>query len=1020
MNLARLSIKKNVGTYLITLTVVILGIISIPNLPVSFWPDFVAPTLMVVVPYPGVGPEEIEEEIAKPLEEELSTIDGVDEIESICMDGACRVVVRFKWGYDFDEAKKDLQEKTNKGRSRFPREVLEPVILQIQDFIAPGIELSFTSKQRSQNELKDYIENNIINKFLRLEDVATAQIFGGDELEVAVEIDPRKINAYGLNLNQIQAALISENLNVAGGKIESNFKNFTLRLLGKYEGIEEIKNTIISARQGNIIQIRDVAKVSFKEKEKTTISRVNGQEIIGLAIREKSGGNTVAMVDDVNAELERMRPTIPADIQIGVIRDQSTFIRNSINSVVQNAAIGAVLAGLIIILFLGNLRNTLIIAISIPVSIVGTFILINQFGLSINTISLGGLALGVGMVVDASVVVIENIFRHLKENKTGSREEIIVNATKEVQSTVISSTLTSIVVFLPLAFLTGLFAVLLGELALTVVFALSISVIISLSLVPMMSYKLMRIDKRTKLSFITDAWNNLYESFLDNYRKALGFVLRHRILTLVSAAIILVFSIWYFIQRIDIEMLPNISEGEFQIEVTLPAGTKVDYTDNVMKEIENELLSNPKVRQVYTVVGKAAAVQDVKSNLGYIICSLKDEYRPEIISIMDEVRKRWSDIPGARLIVSQITVTQGMQTEPVNVKIVGDDLTLLQQLTETSLKKLEQIPGVVNLYSSVQEGLPEFAVHIDKIKAADLGLSFTQVASLIRFAVLGVTSSRLSSHGSEYDIVVRMNVNETDNLNKLMNLSLTTSPGKIVPLKEIGEVSLNVGPSEIKRFDQIRVIEIKSDVSGRSARDVREDVKTAMEKLSLPKGYYLKFGGQSRAITESFRTLTTALIIAIFLVFVVMATQFNSFLHPFIIAVTIPLSVIGVFLGLYIFDANLSTNAFLGAIMLVGIVVNNGIILIDFINQMREQGIEKDKAIISASALRVRPILITTLTTVFGMLPIALGLGEGSEALKPLGAVVFGGLSTSTLLTLFIIPVVYSLLDKLSTKRFSK
>ncbi len=977
-----------------------------------------APSLIIIAPYPGVGPTEVEEQIAKPLEEELSTIDGVEELETMCMEGMCQIFVRFGWGVDFDEAKLNVQERTNKARSRFPREALEPKVLQVQDFLPPGIELGFYSAQRDLNEVRDYVETKLKNRFLRLENVATVQTFGGYEQHVAVEIDPDKLYMYNLTLAQVNAALVSENLNVPAGKLTSDLRNYFIRTIGKFKEVEDIKNIIVASNNGVPVYLKDMAQISFENKEQETITRLNGKLLVGLAIREKSGGNTVAMCDDVKEELKIIEKTLPPDIEVTIIRDQSLFIKNSIQNVMKNAAIGAFLASLILLLFLGSFRNTLIIMLSIPVSIIATFFLMDWFGLSINTISLGGLALGVGMIVDSSVVVIENIFRHLRENRVEDRMQMVVNATGEVGTAITASTLTSVVVFFPLAFLVGLFAVLLGELALTIVFALSISVVVALTVVPLLSYRLMKIEIGTsRLGFFVRGWQNLFAGILVAYRTTLRWALRHRTLTILLAVIILILSIRILTPLLDVELLPSINQGEFRFELTLPEGTYLQVTDEMARQIESDVMKRKQVEQVYTLTGVASARGDLKSNFATITVMLRDDFIPSIKSFMDEMRQQWNDLPGTRVVVRQVEVTEGMKREPVNVRIAGDDLAVLEQVGANALKRIKNIPGIVNLNSSLQEGLSEFNIQINRTKAADLGLTNSQIAGAVRLAVLGTASTRFSSYGKEYDITVKADESRIRTINDLLDLPLTTMKGRIIPLRAVADISLERAPSEIKRFDQQRVLEIKADVAARSQRQVVAAVQNKMAQVNLPPDYYIYYGGQSKAIADSFKSLLTALVIAIFLVYVVMGTQFNSFLHPFTIAMTIPLALIGVFLGLFVFGAALSMNALLGSIMLVGIVVNNGILLIDYIIQLRNRGMEKNEAIVEAGATRLRPILITALTTIFAMIPIALGLGKGGEALQPLGAVVVGGLATSTFLTLIVIPCVYSRVDRLSRKR---
>lgn len=1017
MKLTEISTKNSVGTALLTTMLVVLGLYSVIGIPVSFWPEFVAPTLIVITPYPGVGPEEIEEQIAKPLEEELSTIGGLDELETSCSDGICKIAVRFDWGMDFDETKIKVQERINKARIRFPRQALEPNVLQIQDFMPPGIELAFFSEKRTLGEVRDYVENKIKNRFLRLSEVATTQIKGGYESHVAVKIIPEKLYAFGLTLGQIAGRIAAENKDISAGKLETDYKNRFVRIKGRFQDVEQLANIVITIINGSVIRLKDVAEVSFEPKEKLTVTHLNGREIVGIAMREKSGGNTVAMCNQVKDELERVRQILPADIQVKIIRDQSLFIESSIRTVLQNAMIGSLLAAIIILLFFGSGRNTLIIALSIPVSIITTFILISGLGLSINTISLGGLALGVGMIVDSSIVVIENIYRHMQQGRK-DRFTTVVEAAREVGLAISSSTLTSIVVFLPLAFLVGLAAVLLGELALTVVFALSISVLVALTVVPALSYKLMVVPGEPKgIRKVFALWQKMFEKITDLYKPALRFCLSHRALTLFAALLLFVGTLVVIAPRLDMELLPSINEGEFNVDLAFPAGTRLEITKETTEKVERYLLQQPEIDQTYSTMGQSPIVGEIRSNMASIITRVKPDYLPRIKDIMARVRRYCRTLPAVQTVVKQITTTAGMKTEPVNVRINGSDLTILTDIGRRVSDEISAIPGVVNLKSTIRQGLPEYQFKIDRVKAEQLGLDYNDIVTSMRQALLGSAVSRFSAYGEEYDITLKVADTHLQNINDLLNLPVHSRKGQSVPLYAVARVEIGQAPSEIKRYDQVRVVEIKADVQGRSKREVQAEVHKKMDQIHLPSDYFITYGGMSRGIRDSFTSLGNALLIAIFLVYVVMGTQFNSFIHPFTITFSIPLALVGVLGGLWVFDSSISTNAFLGTIMLAGIVVNNGILLIDFIRQLRERGLNKDEAIIEGAATRLRPVVITSLTTIFGMLPIALGFGEGGEALRPLGAVVVGGLTSSTFLTLFIVPVVYSLLDRIGKKK---
>lgn len=1009
MKITEISINRWVGTVLAVLAVVIMGLISLTNLPVAFWPEFTAPSLIVVAPYPGASPEDIEETIAEPLEEQLSTIDGVEELESICFEGACRVIVRFGWGVDFKEAKRDVQEKTARARSRFPRGALEPTVLQVQDFIPPGIEIGFFSDKRSLEEVREFLDNKVKNRILRLENVAAVQIVGGREREVRVAVDPQKLKLYGLTMPQINAALASANLDLAAGKNEIGAKNYYLRIKGKFESLEDIRNEVIKTAEEAPIRLRDIASVEWAQKEQTSISRLNGREIVGLSVREKSGGNTVAMVDEVLKELAAVQKILPPDIQVSIIREQAGFIKQSIKNVVSNAAIGAVLAGIIIFIFLGSVRNTLVIALSIPISIIGTFLLIDQFGLTINTISLGGLALGVGMIVDASIVVLENIYRRLQQERTADRKKEIVAATAEVGSAITSSTLTSIVVFLPMVFLVGLFSVLLGELALTVVFSLSLSIVVALTVVPMLSDKFLVIRHKKhgggeRIGF--------WQILLYRYELLLRAALRRPILVTLAAFLLTAGVVAAILPRLDVQMLPSTNEGEFRIDVTMQEGTRLAVTDATVKAIEAYLSNQPEVESVYAIVGLTAGVSDPKTNVANLSVRLKPDEAKKIADVMERTRQAWRGLAGAKIVIKQVTATEGMQREPVNVRIVGDDLNVLRQTAQEAMNRIRSIPGLVNLTSTLEENLPEFHLRIRRDRAAELGISSSAVSSLIAQAFQRSEVTRFSPGSKEYEINVQIADDQLNEIEELLELPVPSVNGQVYPLRAVVDMELSRSAGEIHRFDQQRVVIITADVSGASEQAVRRQVRERLKSLPLPPDYYLAYGGQSKGIADSFRSLLIALVTAVFLVYVVMGAQFNSFSQPLIIAMTIPPALIGVFGGLWIFGASLSMNALLGMIMLVGIVVNNGILLVDFINQSRARGIDKIDAVVEAGVTRVRPILMTALTTIFGMLPIALGLGKGGETLQPLGAVVAGGLFTSTFLTLLVVPCIYMLLTK--------
>jgi HAE1 family hydrophobic/amphiphilic exporter-1 len=1014
MKITEIALRRQVGTYLFIILGVILGLFSIIGMPVAFWPKFTAPTLIIMTPYPGASPEEMEEQIARPIEEQLSTIPGIDEIETTCFEGVCRIYARFDWGEDFKQAKLDVQDRVNKARSFFPRGAKEPKVLQVQDLLPPGIELGFYSDSRALNEIRDFLEKKIKSRILMLDNVANVQIFGGAEEEIAIKLKPDKLREYGLQPDQIARYLQEINQDPSLGYIKGHDYKYILRIKSKILNPLDLGDRIIGKLpNGHLIRLKEISSVQVHAKEKESNVRLNGREIVGLAIREKSGGNTIAMVNEVKELLPWIRSTLPKDVQMKIIRDQSGFIRQSIRSVLKNALLGAILAGFIIFLFLGNLRNTVIIAISIPLSIILSVILMKEFHLTLNIISLGGLALAVGMIVDASVVVLENIYRYMVEKSQKERKDaVILEATQEVGPAIFSATLTSVVVFLPLAFLLGLFSVLLGELALTVVFALSISVLVALTVIPLFSYKLMKTDSGNKSRW-TQWWGDLIETSIRYYESILRKLLHHPYRSLILITIISVAIIIVLIPGIDIELMPRINQGEFRIELEGPEGIQLSVTDSLCRIIESELLGGKEIQQTYSQVGVLSARGELKSNVASITVTVRDEAKQNINRLMQNQRTKWGQVfPGYQVVVHQTDVTEGMSRAPVNIRFSGDNLDELHQLGMHLVHRLETTPGMVNVRMTSRENLPEYHLYLNELLCWRHNLAPAQIIRYLRSLIKGNSNNRFIVQGRQYDITLRLGHAEEIQWKELKRIPITCPDGSVLLLQDIARIERKNSPSEIHRLNQQRMVEITADVHGISRRKARTLARKIVQSMTLPEDIMVSYGGESKAIRDSFTSLSMALIIALILVYVVMGTQFNSFKQPFIIAFTIPLAIIGVLIGLRVFGAPFSMNAFLGFIMLIGVVVNNGILLIDYTNRLRNEGKSVKEALVAAGKIRFRPIWMTSLTTIAGMLPLAIGIGEGGEALRPLGAVVAGGLTTSTFLTLFILPMIFSILEK--------
>ncbi|MFH0881527.1 MAG: efflux RND transporter permease subunit [bacterium] len=1023
MKITRLSMKNPVGTALFATALAVLGIITVRGLPIAYWPNITPPFLIVQTPYPGVSPEDIEEEVTKPLERVVSTVSNIYEVESLSIEGMSQLTVRFDWGTDVNRAKIDLREKLDGARGELPRDIQPTSVLALDALIPAPLELAVTSKRYDEGELRRILEDRIVNRLLRLPNVAAIDIRGGGDKVVRVEANPEKMLNLGITLDQLTQVLGSENLNIPAGELTQGSRQFIVRSFNKFQSLDDIRSVVINLRGQTPILLGDIATVRFTDDDRVGIAYIDGQESLALSVRQTTDGNTVAMVDEVNSEMEGIRRSWP-DLEFRVIKDDSAFIRSTIRSVSTNVLFGALVASLFIYLFLGSIRNTFIIVISIPVSILATFLVMGALGISLNTISLGGLALGVGMIVDSSIVVLENLFyRQRRLNGVSSmtleaKTDLFDNAVSEVALPITASIATSVVVFLPLAFTKGLSYFLLGELSLTVVAALIFSLIVSFTVIPTLSLRVLKVDGGSHL--LPRQWQKMIDWIAKIYRPvitALSSNWKRALLTMIAAFSLLVIPI-AGIRLLDIEELPRIDEGQIRVNLKLPIGTSLDATSGIASDMEEKLMQIPEIYQVYSVVGLSAFYNQPISNIAWFDCRVPPS-KGDLDAVMAKMRQALTGYPDAKIDVKVQNIGAGMGSSGIDVRVVGPNLDTLATISEEIQDSLRAYPSIINLTSNLDAGKPEVQVVVDRQKAAHWGFSTARVASLVRTAVDGVAVTKFSTaDGNQYDVEVSLDRSAVRSLPDLRELSLQTPLGTVIPLRAVADFRMKPGPSEIRRSDQERFLAVTGDAApGYRQRDVRAIAARVQQHITLPADYRWKQAGASRSIVESFQSLAIALVLAIFLVYVVMASQFNSFWQPIVISTAIPLALIGAVLGLILFKGALNVNSFLGIIMLSGIVVNNGILLIDFINRgRREDNMPRLEAIIQAGQRRLRPILMTTLTTMAGMMFIALGLGTGGETLVPLSAVVIGGLASSTLLTLLVVPAIYTLFDAFFTR----
>lgn len=1011
---------------MVILVLIVLGTVSLTRISIDLLPKMTLPIAAVMATYPGAGPEEIEELVAKPLESVLATVSNVDSIQSISSADAATIIVQFNWGTDMDFATLDMREKIDLALSRLPDGVDRPMVVKFDPSMMPITILSVSSEGRDLASLKTLLEDKVAPRLERIDGVAYATVMGGPQEEVRVLVDSRRLAGYGFSLAQLVQALKAENLNMPGGTIDQGTREFILRTTGEFKSLDELRNLVLMSPQGVGVRLGDLADVEEVEDQKE-YTLLNGRPSIGIMIQKEAGANTVKVADQVHREMDRLSREL-SGIKYSYVFDQAKFIQRSIGNLTSNAVSGAVLAIIILYLFLRNVRSTLVIALSIPISFIATFTLVYFNGLTLNMMSLGGLALGVGMLVDNSIVVLENIYRHREEGE--SRLLAAQNGAGEVAMAITASTLTTIAVFLPIVFIQGLTAQIFRELALTVTFSLLASLLVALTVVPMLASKILVINGnsdttpgRPSVFYRASHWMGRRLAALnDRYRALLAWALDHRRAALLGAAAAFILSL-LAVPLVGAEFFPATDAGRLSVSVKLPSGTTLEETDKVAERVGQIVSAYPEVETVFVSAGRSlqgGSMSGSDSNTASLNIELKpkSERRRSDREIADAIRRQVAKIPGAEIRVSVSDVMSmggGGVSQAISLSIRGDDLNVLRGLAAKAEALVAEVPGTREVQTSFSEGRPEVQVRLNRAKAASLGLSAAQVAQTVSTAVQGQVATEYRVGGKEKDIRVQLAEESANSLAALRSLLISTPTGLTVPLADVADIVIARGPVTIDREDQARVVTVSCDVFGRPLGGVSQDIRRQLAGLKLPPGYTITFGGQNKEMTDAFAGLSLALGLAVILVYMVMAAQFESLLHPFTIMFSMPLALIGVVLALLITRKAVSVPAFIGVIVLAGIVVNNAIVLVDYINALRARGLGMREAILTAGPVRLRPILMTTLTTVLGLIPLALGLGEGGEMQAPLAITVIGGLSMSTLLTLVVVPLVYTLFEDIGS-----
>lgn len=1013
MKLSNLAIQRPVATLMVVLLILLLGAVSLSRLNIDLFPNMSFPVAAVITSYEGVGPEEIENLLTRPLENVLGTVTNLKQISSISRPGQSVVILEFNWNTNMDFVTLEMREKIDLIKGRLPEGVTAPMVFKFDPSMLPIAQFGLSGIQ-DLVEMKRLAEQDIIPRLERIDGVASVGLTGGLTREIRIEVDQKKLAMYELDLQTISTLLQLENLNLPAGRVSDGRIEYLVRTTGEFASLDEIRGLLLPSRLG-LVKLGEIGEIRDTFEEVREMARMNGEPSVGITIQKQADANTVRVTRAVLAELARIEAE-NENVTITPIMNQSQYIEESINNVSSNAITGGILAVLILFLFLRNIRSTLVIGVSIPVSIITTFILMYFNGLTLNLMSLGGLALGVGMLVDNSIVVLENIFR-FRQNGL-ERVEAAKKGSSEVTMAIIASTLTTIIVFLPVFFVEGIASQLFGELALTVTFSLLASLVIAMTLIPMLSSQILTLSKKQMARVQRDG--RIMEPMKRYYRRLLHWAMMHP--WLVFGVVLGIFGIsLVFYPQIGTEFIPDMDQGEIRVNVQLPLGTIVTKTDQIMDQVENAILQYQEVESVFTSVGSQGDMMmesTTRPEAGELLIRLKplSQRQRSTTEVMEALRKDLQGIRGAKIqIESQGMVGSSFLGKPVVIEIRGSDLRTLMRLVNDVVKELDKVEGIREIEHTMQEGRPEIQIKVDRAKAAQFGLRAAQVAMALKNAVQGDTPTRYKVDGNEYDLRIQLKWDDRKNISELKNILLTTPVGLQVPLGSVAELVEVEGPGQIDRSNGMRMIEVTADLYQRDLGSANAEIQRRLkEHVALPDQYTIEYGGQYKEMWSAFDSLTFALILAIVLVYMVLAAQFESLMQPLTIMFTLPLALTGVIFSLLISGHTWSVLSLIGVIMLAGIVVNNAIVLVDYINTLRSEGKDRNEAIMEAGPIRLRPILMTSLTTVLGLLPLALGVGEGAETQAPLAIVVIGGLTFSTFLTLIVVPVVYLLMDRLS------
>ncbi len=1017
MRISRLAIRRPVFTIMAVLIVLLLGVVSMSRLPIDLMPDITYPTLSIMGEYQNASPEEMEELVTRPIEEAMTAVPGVEEVTSISSESATQVRVNFSWGTDLDAAANDIRDRLDRVMNRLPEDVDRPILRKF-DLASFPILLLGASSNLDPIEMRRIIDEQVKYRIERLPGVASLDVRGGLDREIHVNLKADKVKALSLSLNEILATIRAENVNIPAGVLERGRMEVMLRTPGEYTSLEDLRNTVLTVRDGAPVLLREIAEVEDAWERITRIVRVNGRPGIRMAVHKQSGTNTVSVARGVLQELDRLNRDLP-QIRIVPIIDTSDYIERSITNVGSSLLYGGLLAVLVLLVFLRNVRSTAIVATSIPISVVATFALMYFGGFTLNLMTLGGLALGVGMLVDNAIVVLENIFR-LRHSTDA--QGAAVTGTEEVTPAIIASTITTLAVFLPLVFMGGMSGVMFKQLSYVVSLSLICSLAVALTLVPMLSARLLRPPKhgpdsgdRPRRGLL----DRFFHALEEDYRRVLRFALRRRVTVVVVSLLCLAGSL-ALVPLVGIEFMPSTDEGEVRVNAEMAVGTRVDVVNEQFLAIESVVRREvAEMTNMVTYIG-GSFWRGKTSHTGELRIALVPRSQRERSSeeIANALRRKLTRISGVTIRTRAgqglfLLRMGGSDSDRIEVNVRGHDMDVADALAARVAGIMLGVEGVTDTRVSRETGNPEELILVDRRRAADMKLSVSEIANMLQTVISGTRAGNFREGGDEYRILVKIGEAERLRLKELLDLTLTNRDGEPVVLRNVVDVTPWSGPVLIERKDQDRVVSISANFTGRDMGSVLRDIREGLRAVPVPQDFSIVFGGDYEEQQKAFRELLLGFVLALVLVYMVMAALYESLRDPFVVMFSVPLAIIGVVLMLLLTETTFNVQSYIGCIMLGGIVVNNAILLVDYTNLLRRRdGLDLSTAVEEAGRRRLRPILMTAATTILALVPLALGLGEGGEAQAPMARAVIGGLLSSTVITLIFVPTVYSLFER--------